>query len=190
MRILHIAALWMVLQVVPLGIIYACYQFFQAQSFFGLEGAWKGVTAVGPIAAYVFIAWIWFRNFRELAQTFNPVERFDAVVGSWLLNAESINATKATGRCEVSTEDNRLTLQGTFEEDGRQIVIWSSDFAFIDGSRLFYVYKLETPIGSYVGYVRLFVTGASNRAQKVTKMDGDWVAVGAQLKRGKITFYR
>jgi hypothetical protein len=70
-------------------------------------------------------------------------------------------------------------------------VVWQSDFAFLDGNRLFSVYKLDSGSDSFIGYVRLHVKRPSRREHKrVDDMVGDWVALGAQRKRGRISFKR
>ncbi|MFP3984065.1 MAG: hypothetical protein ACLFV2_10295 [Desulfurivibrionaceae bacterium] len=66
--------------------------------------------------------------------------------------------------------------------------IWQSDFAFVDGNNLFYVYKLESNDIGYIGYVRLRIM--EKKHKKAIKMSGEWVAVGEEKKRGNITITR
>jgi len=165
--------------------------FFAQQNFFQIEGLWKGIIASGPIAAYIFLTWIGFRYFKDLAATFDPQDDYRDILGSWELVSQSEKSTQATGRCEITCPNKRLSLSGTFEEGANPTVVWQSDFAFLDGNRLFYVYKLDAGPDSFIGYVRLHVKRPSRRAYKaVEDMVGDWVALGAQRKRGRISFKR
>jgi hypothetical protein len=191
MHVITIAGLWILIQVVPLIVMFVIYFFFAQQNFFQIEGLWKGIIASGPIAAYIFLTWIGFRYFKDLAATFDPQDDYRDILGSWELVSQSEKSTQATGRCEITCPNKRLSLSGTFEEGANPTVVWQSDFAFLDGNRLFYVYKLDAGPDSFIGYVRLHVKRPSRRAYKgVEDMVGDWVALGAQRKRGRISFKR
>src|SRR5687767_7580880 len=72
MHIAVIAGIWILIQTVPLAIMFFIYFFFKEQNFFQIEGFWKGIIASGPIAAYVFLTWIGFRYFKDLSATFDP----------------------------------------------------------------------------------------------------------------------
>jgi hypothetical protein len=126
-----------------------------------------------------------------LATTFDPQDDFGDLVGTWEINARSEHGTQAKGRCEITSTNERLSLSGTYEEESKPTIVWQSDFAFVDGNRLFYVYRLDAGPDNYIGYVRLFVKrSASHTDVKVANMLGDWVAIGAQRKRGNIAFER
>ena len=191
MHVITIAGLWILIQVVPLIVMFVIYFFFAQQNFFQIEGLWKGIIASGPIAAYIFLTWIGFRYFKDLAATFDPQDDYRDLLGSWELVSQSEKSTQAIGRCEITCPNKRLSLSGTFEEGANPTVVWRSDFAFLDGNRLFYVYKLDSGSDSFIGYVRLHVKRPSRREHKrVDDMVGDWVALGAQRKRGRISFKR
>jgi len=54
-----------------------------------------------------------------------------------------------------------------------------------------FVYKLDAGSDSYIGYVRLHVKRPARRKYSVVDdMVGDWVALGAERKRGRISFKR
>jgi hypothetical protein len=191
MHVSTIAGLWILIQVVPLTIMFVIYYFFAQQSFFQIEGMWKGVIASGPIAAYIFLTWIGFRCFKDLAATFDPQDDYRDLLGTWELVSQSEKTSQATGRCEIACPNKRLSLSGTFDEGSKPTVVWQSDFAFLDGNRLFYVYKLDAGSDSYIGYVRLHVKRPARRKYSVVDdMVGDWVALGAERKRGRISFKR
>lgn len=191
MHVAIIAGLWILIQVVPLIVMFIIYFFFAQQNFFQIEGLWKGIIASGPIAAYIFLTWIGFRYFKDLAATFDPQDDYRDLLGSWELVSQSERGVKATGRCEITCPNKRLALSGTYEEGDRPIVVWQSDFAFLDGNRLFYVYKLDAPTDSFIGYVRLHVKRPTRRSHTVVQdMVGDWVALGVERKRGRISFKR
>ena len=156
MHVSTIAGLWILIQLVPLIIMFIIYFFFAQQNFFHIEGLWKGVIASGPIAAYVFLTWIGFRYFKDLAATFDPQDDYRDLLGTWELLSQSEKTTQATGRCEITCPN-----------------------------------KLDAVPDSFIGYVRLHVNRPARRARSVVQdMVGDWVALGAQRKRGRISFKR
>jgi hypothetical protein len=112
----------------------------------------------------------------------------------WAVGNSSLNRKKARRQLAAvksHAPNKRLSLSGTFEEGANPTVVWQSDFAFLDGNRLFSVYKLDSGSDSFIGYVRLHVKRPSRREHKrVDDMVGDWVALGAQRKRGRISFKR
>lgn len=180
---------WLLIQLVPLAILYFVYTFFSEQNFFNIEGAWKGVVASGPIAAYIFITWMGFRYFKEIiAITFRLNEEADNVVGNWNFESSSEHGKSAKGSCEISLQDNRLEISGNYEEPNEIATIWQSDIAFLDGNNLFYVYKLESHNIGYIGYVRLRVSRKAKK--KAVEMKGEWVSIGQEKKRGNITISR
>jgi hypothetical protein len=91
---------------------------------FQIEGFWKGIIASGPIAAYIFLTWIGFRYFKDLAATFDPQDDYRDLLGSWELVSQSEKSTQATGRCEITCPNKRLSLSGTFEEGATPTVVW------------------------------------------------------------------
>jgi hypothetical protein len=89
MHVITIAGLWILIQVVPLIVMFVIYFFFAQQNFFQIEGLWKGIIASGPIAAYIFLTWIGFRYFKDLAATFDPQDDYRDLLGSWELVSQS-----------------------------------------------------------------------------------------------------
>ena len=182
-------AIWVLIQLVPLSILYFVYTFFSDQNFFQLEGAWKGVVASGPIAAYIFITWIGFKYLKELISiSFRFNEGTENVIGEWNFTSSSEGHVTASGCCEIAVRDNKLRLSGNYNEKDEMTTLWQSDVAFLDGNNLFYVYKLESHDIGYIGYVRLRIMEKKNK--KATKMSGEWVAVGEEKKRGNTTITR
>jgi hypothetical protein len=121
---------WLLVQLVPLAILYFVYTFFSEQNFFNIEGAWKGVVASGPIAAYIFITWMGFRYFKEIITiTFRLNEEADNAIGNWNFESTSEHGKSAKGNCEISLQDNRLEISGNFEESNELATIWKSDIA-------------------------------------------------------------
>ena len=172
--------------------MFVIYFFFAQQNFFQIEGLWKGIIASGPIAAYIFLTWIGFRYFKDLAATFDPQDDYRDLLGSWELVSQSEKSTQAIGRCEITCPNKRLSLSGTFEEGANRTWFRSVRFCFPYGNRLFYCIRARFPDSdSFIGYVRLHVKRPSRREHKrVDDMVGDWVALGAQRKRGRISFKR
>lgn len=180
---------WLLVQLVPLAILYFVYTFFSEQNFFNIEGAWKGVVASGPIAAYIFITWMGFRYFKEIITiTFRLNEEADNAIGNWNFESTSEHGKSAKGNCEISLQDNKLEISGNLEESNELATIWKSDIAFLDGNNLFYVYKLDSHNISYIGYVRLRVSRKVKK--KMVEMKGEWVSIGQEKKRGNITISR
>lgn len=185
----RVIAIWLLVQLIPLVITYFVYTFFSEQNFFNIEGAWKGVVASGPIAAYVFITWMGFRYFKELLSiTFKVNEDTDNIVGNWIIEAKSEHGKNAKGSCEINLQDNRLEISGNYEEQEGIATIWQSDIAFLEGNNLFYVYKLDSHNIGYIGYVRLRVLRKIKK--KAVEMQGEWIAIGNDRKRGNIILSR
>jgi hypothetical protein len=185
----RVVAIWLLIQLIPLAILYFVYTFFSEQNFFNIEGAWKGVVASGPIAAYIFITWMGFRYFKELLSiTFKLNEETDSVEGNWIFESASATGKTAKGSCDIKLQDNRLAISGSYKEQDGIETIWQSDIAFLDGNNLFYVYKLDSHDIGYIGYVRLRVSRKIKT--KALEMKGEWVAIGHDKKRGNILISR
>jgi hypothetical protein len=186
----RVISIWLLIQLIPLGILYFVYTFFSEQNFFNIEGAWKGIVASGPIAAYIFITWMGFRYFKELLSIgFKLNEEIETVVGNWIFDSSSEQHSKnAKGSCEISVQDNKVKISGNYAELNEMETIWQSDIAFLDGNNLFYVYNLDSHGVRYIGYVRLRVS--KKIKTKSVEMKGEWVAIGNERKRGNITLTR
>lgn len=92
----RVIIVWLLIQIVPLAILYFVYNFFAEQNFFNIEGTWKGIVASGPIAAYIFITYIGFKYFKELHSIgFNLNDDLENTIVEWNFEASSLKNTKA-----------------------------------------------------------------------------------------------
>jgi len=172
---------------VPAVPVFAFYLVFKESNFVEIHDVPSGVVATGPIAAYFVLLWIGSRLSKQLNAETSPLFPFEEqLVGSaWSFEASSQNGSRQ-GKFTIGTDDRgRLSLNGNFKLDGRNVGSWKSTMAQCENKRLEVLYDLGE---AGKGEVRESTGLLSMTAEPddPNTMSGSWAVVGDSQSFGEL----
>ena len=166
------------------------YLIFNDQNYFELEDAARGIVATGPIAAYIALVLVGARINKQISALTHPLtEAEEKLVGTkWTFESHSQKEDR-TGSFEISDERGRLSIEGSFKKDGRDVGSWQSTMAQCESSQLKIVYNLsdagKEQVRNSTGMVTL-----SRDANDPDAMSGPWAVIGDDTALGDMSCRR
>jgi hypothetical protein len=174
---------WSLVLLLPVVPVIALYLLFEKQNYFELHDTTKGLVAMGPIAAYVFMVGIGYRIYFKIAD-FDP--RLDQLCGNWRFVSTSLGSHTRNGTCAITKVRQQLVVNGDFNEGGQIIGTWKGELTGVSNDNFLMVYSLRQP-GTEILYGLVTVPLGAATADS---MSGIWSVVGKAELEGTIIYTR